>query len=97
MNLRHAAALALTLSATVVGLIAVAVFGWKRRIKYFAQQRRRLRLRRKQQGLSQPAKVESEPPMPFHVRQGNGPFSTAATDNFFVALRRAFRHRKQGN
>ena len=97
MTLRHAAALALMLAATVVGLIAIAVLGWKRRIKYFAQQRRRLHLRRKQHGLPQQAKVESEPPMPFHVRQGNGPLSTAATDTFFAALRRALRNRKQGN
>jgi hypothetical protein len=88
---------ALALAVTVVGLIAVAVLGWKRRIKYFAQQRQRLHLRRKQDGLPQQAKVEGEPPMPFHVRQGNGPLSTAATDNFFGALRRAFRHRKNEN
>ena len=94
MNPRYVAALAL--AVTVVGLIAVAVLGWKRRIKYFAQRRCRLHLRRKQHGLPQ-AKVEGEPPMPFHVRQGNGPLSTADTDNFFVALRRAFRHRKNEN
>jgi hypothetical protein len=34
---------ALALAVTVVGLVAAAVVGWKRRIKYFAQQRRRLR------------------------------------------------------
>ena len=88
---------AFALAVTVVGLIAVAVLGWNRRIKYFAQQRRQLHLRRKQYGLPQQAKVEGEPPMPFHVRQGNGALSTAATDNFFVALRRAFRHRKNEN
>jgi hypothetical protein len=86
---------ALALAVTVVGLIAVAVVGWKRRIKYFAQQRRRLDVRRKQHGMTQQAKLEGEPPIPFHVRQGNGPLSTAAADNFFVALRRAFRDRRK--
>ena len=88
---------ALALAVTVVGLIAAAVLGWKRRTKYFVQQRRRLHLRRMQHGLPQQAKVEGEPPMPFHVRQGNGPLSTAATDDVFVALRQAFRHRKDQN
>jgi hypothetical protein len=87
---------ALALAVTVVGLVAAAVVGWKRRIKYFAQQRRRLHVRREQKGLLQQAKVEGEPPMPFHVRQGNGPLSTAAADNLFVALRRAFRDRRKG-
>ena len=87
---------ALALAVTTFGLIAVAVVGWKRRIKYFTLQRRRLRVQGKQHRLPQQAKLEDKPPMPFHVRQGNGPLSTAAADNFFVALRRAFRDRKKG-
>jgi hypothetical protein len=88
---------ALLLVVTVVGLIATAVSGWKRRSKYFVQQRRLLHRRRRQYGLPQQPKVEGDAPMPFHVRQGNGPLSTAAADNFFVALRRAFRHPKNEN
>ena len=88
---------ALVLAVTVVALIAAAVLGWQRRIKYFVQQRRLLDRRRRQYGMPQQPKVEGNPPMPFHVRQGNGPLSTAAADNFFVALRRAFRHRKNEN
>jgi hypothetical protein len=88
---------ALLLAVTVVGLIAAAVLGWKRRTEYFVQQRRLLHRRRRQHGLSEQPEVEGNPPMPLHVRQGNGPLSTAATDNFFVALGRAFRRRKNEN
>jgi hypothetical protein len=93
------------LVAAAVALVIFTVFGWKGRMRGWAQQKTRLRSWRKKHSFPQHAKPEGDPPMPFRVRTKLGDpgdprtgISTTDSDNFLTAIRRAFgphrKHRK---
>jgi hypothetical protein len=88
MNPRYVAALVCIV--TSLGLILMTVSGWTDRMKDRTEQRKRLRIWRKEHGIRQHPKAKGDAPMPFHVRTKLGDpgdprtgISTSDTDNLF--------------
>jgi hypothetical protein len=91
--------------AIIVGAIALvllSVGGSRRRMHGFYQQKKQLRIWRKEHGIRQHDNNADDTPMPFHApttlqRLGDprGGISTERTDQFFAGLRRLFRSRKR--